>query len=332
MNDDKMDPFIKASVPTALGKLGDPVALSNVVKTFKQDKVNDWILQSCAIAMGQLANIENGEVIDLLMRYAKEGKNEQVRHFAHISLAQIGARDEEYEKNKDAHKKINNFFLKEIVKPSKITHLPWAVLGSAIHAQKHEPLQPEVIDKVAEAFRDTKNPSYIGACSVALGLLNAKNQSEMLFDHLLKSRDKALQGYLCIGLGLMNHKASAEKIRTIAEKEISNFRLRLQAATSLGLMGDTEAVQILIKALKEGETLSVTSSAAKALGLIGDVSAIAPLREILKENKNKLARAFAAVALGIIGEKTDLPWNSVISENYNYRAKPEAISEVLDIL
>jgi HEAT repeat protein len=130
----------------------------------------------------------------------------------------------------------------------------------------------------------------------------------------------------------MNHKSAAERIRKIAATEIPNFRLRLQAATALGLMGDTEAVNILTKALEEGETLSVTSSAAKALGLIGDVSAIAPLRTILKENKNNLARAFAAVALGIIGEKTDLPWNSVVSENYNYRAKPEAISEILDIL
>ena len=47
---------------------------------------------------------------------------------------------------------------------------------------------------------------------------------------------------------------------------------------------------------------------------------------------NALARAFSAVALGIIGEKTDLPWNAVISENFNYRAKVDALSEVLDIL
>ena len=90
---------------------------------------------------------------------------------------------------------------------------------------------------------------------------------------------------------------------------------------------------MLVQALKEGETLSVTSSAAKALGLIGDRSAIEPLREILDDQgANKLARAFAAVALGIIGEKSDLPWNSPISENYNYRAKVKAISEVMDIL
>ena len=128
-------------------------------------------------------------------------------------------------------------------------------------------------------------------------------------------------------------KGGSPVIRKIVSTEVANFRLRLQAATALGLMGDTEAVTVLVKALEEGETLSVTSSAAKALGLIGDISAIPPLRNILEDDTaNKLARAFAAVALGIIGERTDLPWNAPIAENNNYRAKVEAISEVLDIL
>lgn len=333
MGDDKMDPFIKAAVPTSLGKLGDRVALNSVVKTFKKNKQNDWMRQSCAIAMGQLGNIEDKEVLDLLMKCIKDGKNDQTRHFAYVALAQIGARDEDAEKHADIHKKLANFFLKEIVKPSKPTHKPWAALAGAIHAQKHEAYQSDVIDKVSEAFEKSNNPSYKGAMAVALGLLNAKRQAPILLEELTKTKDKALQGYICVSLGLMNYKAAAEKIRQIVSTEVTNFRLRLQAATSLGLMGDTEAVAILVKALQEGSTLSVTSSAAQALGRIGDVSAIGPLKEILEDDgANKLARAFAAVALGIIGEKSDLPWNSVISVNNNYRAKVDAISEVLDIL
>jgi HEAT repeat protein len=328
-----MDPFIKASVPTSLGKIGDPVALSTIVKGFKKEKQNNWVLQSCAIAMGLLANIEDKEVIDLLMRYIKDGKDAQTRHFSYIALGLIGARDQDYTKYTDLHKMINNFFLKEIVKPSKITHLPWAALGGALHAREHDVLQPDIIDKIAEKFNKDKNPSYKGAMSVSLGLLNASSQAKLLEDELNRTKDKALQGYLCIGMGLMNYSAASERIRNIAATEIASFRLRLQAATSLGLMGDTQAVGVLVKALQEGTTLSVTSSAAKALGLIGDTSAISPLREILQDKAaNPLARAFSAVALGIIGEKTDLPWNSAVSEHYNYRAKVEAITEVLDIL
>lgn len=333
MADTKMDPFIKACVPTALGKLGDPVALSAVIKGFKKEKQNNWILQSCAIGMGLLANIEDTEVIDLLMRYIKDGKDDQTRHFCYIALGQIGSRDTDYPKHTDIHKNINTFFLKEIVKPSKPTHLPWAALGASIHVREHDLLQPDVIDKIAEKFQKDNNPSYKGAMAVSLGLLNASAQAKMLEEELNRSKDKALQGYLCIGMGLMNYSAASERIRNIAATEIASFRLRLQAATALGLMGDSQAVGVLVNALQEGTTLSVTSSAAKALGLIGDTSAIAPLRKILEDQSaNPLARAFSAVALGIIGEKTDLPWNSAVSENYNYRAKVDSISEVLDIL
>lgn len=332
LENSKMDPFLKAYIPTALGKLGNPVALSPIVKVYKEDKVNDWIRQSCAVAMGQLATIEDDEVINLLIKYVKEGKDVQTRHFGFIALAQIGSRDQDFNAHKEQHDKIHKFFLSQISRPSKTQHLSWASLSGAIHAMKHDALKAAIINKLQEKFPETKDPSEKGAIAVSLGLLNAANTAEMLFEEFNDTKNKALQGNLCIGLGLMSWTKAAETFRDIAANEMV-FRLRLQAATALGLMGDTEAVDVLITALKEGQTLSVTSAAAKALGLIGDQTAIIPLREILEDKRaNNLARAFSAVALGIIGEKTDLPWNAVISENFNYRAKVDALSEVLDIL
>jgi len=332
LENSKMDPFLMAYIPVALGKLGDPLALSPIVKVFENSKINDWIRQSCAIAMGQLSNIEDDEVINLLMKYVKEGKDNQTRHFSFIALAQLGARDTDFAAHRDTHKKLADFFLAEISRPSKTQHMSWGSIAGAIHAMKHDALQGSIINKLREKFVDTKDPSEKGAIAISLGLLNAVPAAKILYDELLDSKNKALQGHLCISLGLMSWTQAAEKIRDFAANEIV-FRLRLQAATALGLMGDTEAVGVLVKALQTGQTLSVTSSAAKALGLIGDQSAIEPLRDILEDSKaNNLARAFAAVGLGIIGEKTDLPWNAIVSENNNFRAKVPAISEVLDIL
>jgi len=333
MDNTKMDPFLMAYVPTALGKLGDRVALSRILTEFKKPKINQWIAQSCAIAIGSLADISRDEeAINLLMKYVKEGKDVQARHFSFTALAQIGARDENYETNQKLHKKISDFFLAEIVRPSRPSHLSWACMSAAIHSMNHNPLQAAVVNKISEKFSDAKDPSHKGAISVSLGLLNAVAHAQMLFDELNDSKDKALQGYLCIGLGLMNWTTGAERMRDIAATEIT-FRLRLQAATALGLMGDTDAVKVLVEALQNSKTLGVTSSAAKALGQIGDRSALAPLTGIVNDGgANSLSRAFAAVALGIIGEKNDLPWNTEISTNCNYRAKVDAISEVLDIL
>ncbi len=327
----KIDPFLKANIPISLGRLGNKTALSSIVKTFKKEKENDWIRQSCAIAIGQLADIGDSEYINLLMKYIKEGKDVQTRHFSFIALAQIAARDEKYAENKDQHQNISKFFLSEVARPTKPQHRSWASVAAAVHSMKHDALRTPIVNKLAEKFVDTKDPSEKGALAIGLGLLNAEGQAQRIFDALNDSKDKALQGYLCVSLGLMRWTAAAEKIRDIAANELV-FRLRLQAATALGLMGDTEAVGILVTALENSNTLGVTSSAAQSLGRIGDVSAIEPLRNVLENSKQDLSKAFAAVALGIIGEKTDLPWNAEIAENGNYRAKVEAITEILDIL
>lgn len=329
----KMDPFIKAAVPTALGKLGDSTALTPLIKAFKSKNSNNWVKQSCVIALGQLAGIQDKAVIELLKKCIADDKNDQTRHFAYIALGQIGARGGEDEESMETHEKLANFFLREIRNPRRPSHIPWAALGGALHAREHEPFQPNVIDKASEVFRNTKNPSHRSAMAIVLGLLNARRQGEMLFDAFRRSKDNIMRGYIAVSLGLIRYGVSAEALHKLVAADHTPYRLRLDAALGLGLMGDTEAVHLLVETVKKSRTLCVTSAAVKALGLIGDRNAIAPLRELLQDKKQApLSRAFAAVALGIISEKTDLPWNSEVSQNFNYRAKVPSIAEVLDIL
>lgn len=333
LDDQRMDPFLRSYIPVALGKLGDRTALSRIMKEFKNPDLHDAIRQSCAIAIGLLADIDNNEeAVNILIKYIKEGKDVQSRHFSFMALADIGARDTEFEANSDRHEKLTRFLLRETVKPSRTGHRSWAALAAAVHARPHEDLHAMVINKIGETFMTTSNPSDKGAMAIGLGLLRSDSWSGMLLETLCETRDKALQGYLCVSLGLMNKQAALTRIRAIASNE-TNFSFRLKAATALGLMGDTEAVGILTDALARGRTLSVTLSAAKALGLIGDRNALDALSGII-ENKeaHDMARAFAAVALGMICEKSDLPWNSVIAENCNYRAAGEALVEAIDIL
>ena len=328
----QMEPFLKAYVPIALAKLGNPIALSALVDLFRNGNVNDWIRQSCAIAMGQLAGIENVNVIDLLMKYVQEGKDPQTRHFSFIALAQIGARDEDRKAHGERQKGIALFFLEQIDRPRKAQHLSWASIAGAIHARNIESLKNPLAIKLREKFSRSKNPSDKGAIAISLGLLNDIGSAEKLFDELNKTMDESLRGYLCISLAMMKWTRAAEEIRDIVANEFV-FRLRLQAATALGVMGDRSAIGLLVNAIENGQTLSVSASAAKALSLIGDRSALPRLRGILDDSKaNNLVRAFAAVALGMIGEKSERPWNCVFSENINYRVKVDALSEILDIL
>lgn len=57
---------------------------------------------------------------------------------------------------------------------------------------------------------------------------------------------------------------------------------------------------------------------------------------LFNESLGELSRAFAAVALGGVADKEDLPWNSKLSCNINYRAAVETLTDksagILDIL
>ena len=63
-----------------------------------------------------------------------------------------------------------------------------------------------------------------------------------------------------------------------------------------------------------------------------------PLVEMLQsEDLTDKARAFAAVALCVVADKEDLPWNSKISVDINYRANTTSLTSpegtgILDIL
>jgi HEAT repeat protein len=333
LDEQKLNPLVRAAIPVSLGRLGDAGALDAVVAAFGEKNQDRLVHQSCAIALGMLGDMEDPKIIDLLTGNIVQGQNRQSRYFSYIALARIGARDPDPEKHADAHMKLKTFLLTRIAKQSRGNELPWAVLAGAVYARARESSKAEMVQKISRAFEKTRNPSHKGAMSVALGLLDATEKARMIFEEMIRARDKALKGYLCIGLGLMDYQPAADRIRKIVENEVVSYRLKLQAVISLGLLGDREVMEVLIASLATGETLSVTSSAAKALGLMNDAAAITPLKELLEDSSaNALARAFAAVALGILGEKTDLPWNSVITEDINYRAKTKAIAEIIDIL
>jgi len=101
-------------------------------------------------------------------------------------------------------------------------------------------------------------------------------------------------------------------IKTLKHKD---YTLRMAAASALGNLGDTRAVEPLIEAL-EDEYWNVKASAASALGNLGDVRAVRPLIKALGEDEYAFARLAAASALSKLGEKKWL--NIVKGENEDY--------------
>jgi HEAT repeat protein len=346
MEDRSLNNIVRAQAPIALGRLnrqtevGSPearqVLSTNIVPLFEDDKSDNDLRRSLAVCIGMLGTVEDAKAIEALMNAVAKGNDDQTRHFSIMALAEIGARDSEPAKHAEVHAKLVEFFTREMVSPKKITHQPYGALGLAVYSRNPNlagPVKEQAAQKLLEQFSGTPNPSYKGAMAIGLGLLDYKVASEDLWKVFEDANDPSLKGYIAVSLGLMRINNRAEALRVNITKKGLDPKFRLQLARALGLMSDTNAVPTLIEYLTTAETLTESSSAAQALGLIGDKSAVQPLLEILRnKNKQPLVRGFAAVALGIIGEKTSLPWNAVFSVDSNYRAKVEALSEILDIL
>ena len=113
----------------------------------------------------------------------------------------------------------------------------------------------------------------------------------------------------------------------------SSESLRLSAAMALGLIGDPEAVPLLLETLASTGSLGVRAACAKALGLIGDASAVAPLVALAGDDgRSEAARAFACVSLGLLGERTRLPFLEPLKADGHYLLPLDALNELLAIL
>ncbi|HEX5012403.1 MAG TPA: HEAT repeat domain-containing protein [Planctomycetota bacterium] len=337
LDDRELDAVVKSYIPTTLAKMGHGTrieAKGALLKTFLDKDVDNDVRQSAAIALGLLGNMTDKDLVDGLLQYVAEGKDMQTRHFGFIALAEIGKRDKDTEAaNAATHQKITELFAREIVKPSIRTNRSWAALAGAIYAKDIVSAAPVLIEQLSRAYKSEKDPSFKSAFALALGLLNVQPMAETIHEDFRESKDEGFRGYAAVALGFLNCTQAADDLRGLCQDKTIAPTFRLQVATGLGLMKDTEAVKVLVSTLKDAQTLGVSSAVAKALGIIGDEKAIEPLKEIAFDaSVQNITRAFACVALGMVCEKTDLPWNARISQDNNYRARVPAIDEVLDIL
>ncbi len=109
---------------------------------------------------------------------------------------------------------------------------------------------------------------------------------------------------------------------------------RMDAATTLGKIGSSQALKPLIFVLLNDKDFNVRMHAAEALGQIGDVGALAPLLSILQMGETTdmyLVREAAAIALGEIGSKeaVDVLINVAIKEDS--RVRPAALKAIGNI-
>lgn len=351
---------VRAHAPTAMARLlADQGTEFEELRTtviekmlegvHKHSKYNRNIQQSCVLALGQLADSRGGKknahvkAHEELDRVCKKGEL-QAKRFALISMAQIAARPapEGIEDPTGGRADLRKNLLSRMGK-AKGGQAAWAGLAVGVHARALSDGGQETIDLGAlSALRSeakkSKSPALAGAYMLSLGLANDQDSAGMILDKLEYFSQDETRGHCAVALGLMNYTQAIEPIQEILDG--SEFRpdLLKQAAVALGLLGDKNMVERLVKMLGDAKSLSSQAAIASALGTIGDKNSIDGLVELLKDSgKTQTARGFAAVALGIVCDKELLPWNAKIGTDINYRANTETLTGagstgILDLL
>ena len=321
LQDQKNPVRARSFAAVSLGKLRDRSAIKPLMKALRNKHAT--IVQSAAIALGQLLTTQDTEEIHRLRMLTSSAKGQPERNFAIMSLGQIGGEE-------------NRQFLTKVLLRGKILQRPFAslALGVLFHNDPSADHRVATGKLLHQQFHATKNPSRLGAYAISLGLMKYDRAGTDILRVLNKGGQASLRQHLAISLGLMGFSDSIADIRDIV-KEKGDVDLRRNAAIALGLLGDRGALPFLREQIAASEnTQPVLGAVTRGLGFIGDVSAVPLLTEMVSDQDKYKdnTRAFSAVALGLLGDKDAFPFTTPIAENNNYIQRTDALREVLTIL
>ncbi len=320
LNDKKNKARARSYAAVSLGKIGSPSAIGSLLKGLKG---RNAVVQSCAIALGQLAKSDDVKVVKALQKLVKSSPDLGAKNFAIISMGEIGGPAN----------------LDELIRMSKKGNLfmrTFSAMGLAIYMDKFGggSDKDKVCRRLHKFFKNERNPAIRGANAIALGIMRYQNAGADILAELKRSSNPALRSHLCISLGLMDYDAAIQEVRaTVTDK--GDIELRRNAAVALGLLGDKGALKVLQDEMENStRSKAVHGAVTQGLGFIGDVSAVSSLVKFVRDvdEYQDVTRAFAAVALGLLGDKDNIPVLSKISENNNYLQRTDALGELLSIL
>ena len=351
-SNDKKHYLIRAHAPRAIARLleGAPAELrvtaseALLVNCGKRAKGQKELRQSAVLALGQIGDLDQDDIDKKIRQALYDSMSDadlQVKNFGTIAIAQLAGNPTENDTEKGLAE-IRTHLMKTLSR-GKSRVKPWAALAIGVMEEKRDGLGEAMSADTLQALRTSLDkegsPADAGAYAIAVGICQDQESKAILLKKLDKFSDDEARGHMTIGLGLMNANDAIEPIQEIVGKSKYRAALLKSAAISLGLLGDKQVVPQLLDMLQnEGRSLATQAAIASALGFIGDTRSVDPLVEMLgNEDLTDKARAFAGVALGIVADKEDLPWNSKISVDINYRANTTTLTGgdgtgLLDIL
>ncbi len=342
--------LVRSYAALTLGRIGNTSDIPVLRGALLSGRGKSPVIQrSAAIGLGVMSRLVTGAdrvaVAESLLASKKRVKDIGARNFAMISLAYCINEDVKANKTDVIDGTQAETYLLEMCEDGKYAERPYGAMATALIVREigeeadiiaYGELRQQYLDALRSGLTSKKlDTRRRAAFATALGIGRDKRSVKALTEIVAdRNGDHQLRGYAALGLGLIGYarKDSLVAIRK-AMKERRSEEMRVQCATALGLLRDSEAVNLLLEELQNARSQSVKGQVVLALAKIGDERAVEPMEMLLRNPKEQgLTRALACAGLGVIGDLESIPSLARISKNVNYRAHCDLMAEVLTII
>jgi len=181
------------------------------------------------------------------------------------------------------------------------------------------------IPAIAELLESTTIDDYVaGACSVALGLLKAADQADLVLQRVVKGKFKPdARGYGLVGLALMGDTTRVDEI-TALTKGTQQREVDRQAPLALGVLGDrrhSRALTGYFKSKFKTKRQVAVSNAVFGLAWIRDAASVDALVKLAATGSEAEVRGMATIALGYVGSPVRISELTRCFVNATYRKR-----------
>jgi HEAT repeat protein len=303
---------VRGFAGSALGRIGNPLALSEMLSLIRDREAKNVARYGAAIAVGGLVKPEEKGIIDFLGKKAQRDRDAALRSLLVMSLGRIGG------ENAAAHlvggmrscdQEMRGFY--------------YIALGIS-NSDDAGPILLETLGRL-------KNSKDRAACALGLALCGHKAAAPDLRD-LVADGHPAFVPHGMVALGILDDAKAIPIVQKLLKAERDPM-IRREGAIALALLRRTAAIPELVTLLQACKTRLSRASVAWALGFIGTDRAIEPLLAIYRDKRRPgEERAIALAALGKIGDLSDIPLLAEFAFDLNPYVASQAVSEALTIL
>ncbi|MEW6025943.1 MAG: HEAT repeat domain-containing protein [Planctomycetota bacterium] len=238
-------PLRRSYAALALGYINnDPSVTKTLRDILSAEKDDHEVKSSACVSLGNLKDAESIPLMSKILNGDGASKKERgtIRAHAALGLGRIGTTEA----------------VKELKKLSPTAEKESDVRSAVVMALGLTGL-PEAKDAIL-AFMQDKTPAVKGMACIALAQIKDEKAYETISEARQKNKSTDADGLMLIALGLTgNEKAKADLRKVLTDNKKSRALLRGAAAIGLGLLKDTETIQLIANILKDDKQHNETT-------------------------------------------------------------------------